>query len=191
MTILVTGASGNVGSELVRSLAAKGAKVRGLTRASSTGQVLPGGVQTVGGDLNEPESLDPALDGAVGLFLLPGYGDMPGILDRARRAGVKHVVQLSGSTTRSEESTRMWRTGRGQTIRAARQLIDAWYARKVRPVPCPDHDHEEFSSHLTKSLRQMKILRDHCGIPFGLLFPSVPEGTRACRVPVITGDGGW
>jgi uncharacterized protein YbjT (DUF2867 family) len=55
----------------------------------------------VAGDLNAPDSLAPALAGVRGLFLLPGYSDMPGILAAARRAGVERVVLLSGGSAGS------------------------------------------------------------------------------------------
>src|SRR5215217_1258048 len=48
------------------------------------------------GDLDRPASLTGALAGARGLFLLPGYRDMPGVLAKARGAGVETVVLLSG-----------------------------------------------------------------------------------------------
>lgn len=92
--ILVTGAAGNVGGELVGVLAAAGQPVRALTRGGEP-PAFPPGVQPVAGDLNKPESLRPALDGAQAVFLLPGYADMPGLLAEARRAGVSRVVQLS------------------------------------------------------------------------------------------------
>jgi uncharacterized protein YbjT (DUF2867 family) len=56
---------------------------------------LPAGVEAVRGDLNRPETLSATLTGARGLFLLPGYRDMPGVLAEVDRAGVKHVVLLS------------------------------------------------------------------------------------------------
>ena len=59
------------------------------------------GAETVTGDLNDPASLRPALDGAEGVFLCPGYADMAGVLAEARRAGVRTVVQLSGMSAGS------------------------------------------------------------------------------------------
>jgi len=95
--ILVTGAAGNVGGEVVRALLDRGEPVRALTR-DGAGPGLPDGTQRVAGDLNRPDSLAPALDGASGLFLLPGYQDMPGLLAAARRAGVRRVALLSGGS---------------------------------------------------------------------------------------------
>jgi uncharacterized protein YbjT (DUF2867 family) len=92
--ILVTGATGNVGGELVRALAARGEEPRALVR-ENTATGLPAGVEAVPGDLNRPETLSAALTGARGLFLLPGYRDTPGVLAEADRAGVEQVVLLS------------------------------------------------------------------------------------------------
>ena len=97
---LVTGSTGNVGSAVVAALAAAGQPVRALVRTphgDTPGQVV--------GDLNDPASLRPALDGATGVFLLPGYADMPGILAEVARAGVGKVVLLSGSSAPSGDRT--------------------------------------------------------------------------------------
>ncbi|MFC0111396.1 NmrA family NAD(P)-binding protein [Kibdelosporangium aridum] len=100
--ILVTGATGNVGAELVTALAKAGEPVRALVRKPRDA-VLPPGVEPVAGDLNRPESLTDALTGVRGLFLLPGYADLPGLLALARRAGVARVVLLSGGSAALED----------------------------------------------------------------------------------------
>ncbi|MER6622425.1 NAD(P)H-binding protein [Streptomyces sp. NPDC000931] len=93
--ILVTGATGHVGGELVAALARSGRPVRALLRKPAAADALPDGAESAVGDLDRPASLRSALDGARGLFLLPGYADMPGLLAEARAAGVEHVVLLS------------------------------------------------------------------------------------------------
>jgi uncharacterized protein YbjT (DUF2867 family) len=123
--ILVTGAAGNVGSELVSALAEAGHPVRALTR-SAAGHRFPAGVDVVAGDLNDPASLRPVLAGADGVFLLPGYADMPGVLAEARRAGVSTVVQLSGMSAGSGDMTNAVTAYMTLSERAARESGLAW-----------------------------------------------------------------
>jgi uncharacterized protein YbjT (DUF2867 family) len=92
--ILVSGATGNVGGELVRALASADEQVRALTHGDSPAG-LPAGVEVVTGDLNEPNSLTSALSAVRGVFLLSGYAGMPGLLAKIAHAGVEHVVLLS------------------------------------------------------------------------------------------------
>ena len=98
--ILVTGATGNVGGEVVRALVASGAQVRALTRTDNPAG-LPAGVEQVSGDLNQPASMRTALAGTTALFLYPGYSDLEAMLAEARKAGVRHVVLLSSSAVAS------------------------------------------------------------------------------------------
>ena len=100
---LVTGATGNVGAEVVRALTDSGEQVRALTRSDSS-STLPASVEAVAGDLNRPESLAEALAGVRGVFLLPGYEDMEGVLAEVRGAGVERVVLLSGSSAASGDT---------------------------------------------------------------------------------------
>ncbi|MEU3250685.1 NAD(P)H-binding protein [Streptomyces sp. NPDC006997] len=92
---LVTGATGNVGGELVRALAGAGEPVRALSRAGRP-DGLPPGAEAAAGDLNEPGTVRDALDGVTGMFLMPGYAGQRQILADARAAGVRRVVLLSG-----------------------------------------------------------------------------------------------
>lgn len=101
--ILVTGATGNIGGELVLALAGAGQQVRALTRDGGAG--LPGGVAQTAGDLNQPESLRDALAGASAMFLLPGYQGMAQTLSYAREAGVARVVLLSGNSAESGDTS--------------------------------------------------------------------------------------
>jgi uncharacterized protein YbjT (DUF2867 family) len=101
---LVTGATGNVGAEVVRALTAADQRVRALVRSGRSAG-LPPDVEAVAGDLNRPESLAEALAGVRGVFLLPGYEDMAGVLAEVRGAGVERAVLLSGSSAASGDTT--------------------------------------------------------------------------------------
>ena len=67
--VLVTGATGRVGRLVVDELLRAGASVRALTRRPEHA-ALPAGVEVVAGDFTVPASLDPALEGAVVVFLV-------------------------------------------------------------------------------------------------------------------------
>jgi uncharacterized protein YbjT (DUF2867 family) len=109
--ILVTGATGNVGSELVRALAARGEAVRALAR-SPDGAAFPPEVHVVPGDLGVPESLTAALAGVSQVFLLGGFTTLADVLRRARGAGAGHVVLLTSRCVvggnPENAVTRMW-----------------------------------------------------------------------------------
>ncbi|MGW2250019.1 SDR family oxidoreductase [Kitasatospora sp. NPDC001660] len=100
--ILVTGATGNVGSELVAQLAAEGVPVRAMTRSPEKAD-FPAGVEVVAGDFDKPETLPAALAGIDRVFVVPpGYGPEGPVQERtlvaaAREAGAKHLVKLSTS----------------------------------------------------------------------------------------------
>ncbi|MEV5316021.1 NAD(P)H-binding protein, partial [Streptomyces sp. NPDC052610] len=100
--ILVTGATGTVGRQVVAELLARGHAVRALTRDAAKAD-LPSGVEVVQGDLTEPDSLVPALEGVTGLHLITFGGAYfgpletgPRILERADAAGVRRVTVLHG-----------------------------------------------------------------------------------------------
>ena len=67
--VLVTGATGRVGREVVNELLAAGVPVRALTRRPEAAS-LPAGVEVVAGDLTVPESLDASVQGVTSVFLV-------------------------------------------------------------------------------------------------------------------------
>lgn len=99
--ILVTGATGNIGSALLKELRASGAgPLRGLTRDAARAG-FPAGVEAVEGDFAHLATLKPALDGVRSLFLPSRMGPDADILDLARQAGVEHVVLVSSITVQT------------------------------------------------------------------------------------------
>jgi uncharacterized protein YbjT (DUF2867 family) len=93
MRILVTGATGLVGRQVVEYLATKGVDVRALTRRPESAG-LPVSVDVVRGDLEDPASLTSAFDSVDRMYLM-AVGDTRGVVDRAKQAGVRRIVLLS------------------------------------------------------------------------------------------------
>ena len=103
--ILIIGATGLVGGATVRQLTALGVPVRALVRSPAKAAAIAGpGVEPVLGDLEQPASLDAALDGVTRALLIsphhPRQVELQGnFVDAARCAGAVHVVKLSGLGT--------------------------------------------------------------------------------------------
>jgi len=94
--IVVTGATGNVGGNVVRQLLDAGERVRAVTRSPGTAR-LPQGVEVVGGDLAEPSTLTGGFDGAERMFLFPVPSTVDSVAELAKASGVRRVVVLSSS----------------------------------------------------------------------------------------------
>ena len=99
--VLVTGASGHVGGELVAQLAAAGHRVRAMTRKPQD-LTVPAGVEVAAGDAADPASLPAAFTGVGRAFLMSAENvgarpptHVPALVDAAVRAGVRHLVLLS------------------------------------------------------------------------------------------------
>jgi uncharacterized protein YbjT (DUF2867 family) len=100
MSILVTGGTGTVGSQVVRELLARGAKVQVLTRDAAKAKALPAGVTAVTGDLGSVETVRRVFKGVDGVFLVNTVSPTEiyeGLLSvcAMREEKVKRVVYLS------------------------------------------------------------------------------------------------
>lgn len=99
--MLVTGATGNVGSLVVRELQGRGISVRAFVRdPDKAAAMLDDGVELVFGDFSNPESVRRALEGVEGVFLACANDPRQveyetGVIDAARQAGVMRIVKLS------------------------------------------------------------------------------------------------
>src|SRR3954453_9480162 len=99
MTILVTGATGTVGRNVVDHLIKRGADVRALVRDPSKAN-LPAGVSLAQGDLLDVDALRTAFSGVSTLFLLNAvvpdeFTQALIALNLAREAGIERIVYLS------------------------------------------------------------------------------------------------
>ncbi|MCQ4213577.1 NAD(P)H-binding protein [Streptomyces longispororuber] len=109
--ILITGATGTIGSHVVRLLAERGVPHRALTRDPARARFGPG-TDVVRGDYDDPASLTTAVAGADAVFLVntpgaaaPGAHDAA-LLAAAERAGVRRAVKLSAIGTGEPASGR-------------------------------------------------------------------------------------
>jgi len=104
--ILVTGATGTLGSELVKQLSEAGERVRALVRNPEKAHKLAKNVEVIQADLEKPETLAPAFAGVDKVFVLSNYPSIV-VVERnayaaAKAAGVKHIVKLSGRHTNAD-----------------------------------------------------------------------------------------
>lgn len=88
MTILVTGATGVVGRNVVRQLVEAGEDVRAMSRRPADGAVY--------GDLLKPETVP--FDGVDRMYLFPVDETAREVVARARDAGVRRIVDLSAAS---------------------------------------------------------------------------------------------
>ena len=101
-TILVTGATGNIGGKLVEQLTAQRVPFRAMVRRAKDVEALsqPEGVEAVIGDFDDETTVADALQGIDRAFLLTPSSEeaetqQKTFVELARRAGVKHIVKQS------------------------------------------------------------------------------------------------
>jgi (4-alkanoyl-5-oxo-2,5-dihydrofuran-3-yl)methyl phosphate reductase len=119
--ILVTGATGTVGREVVAQLLVAGEKVRALTRNPSRAH-LDEQVELVAGDFNQPETLAKAVEGVESIFSL-AFGPQLAIQEASlaqagKKAGARHIVKLSSLRSGGE----------------ARSTIATWHLASERAI---------------------------------------------------------
>jgi len=98
--ILITGASGNVGREVVKQALAVGLKIRATFQSPAVAAKAPAGLEGVIMDYAKPDTIRPALHGVEKIFLVgPPLRDLPAFeanfIKEVRAAGQQHVVKLS------------------------------------------------------------------------------------------------
>lgn len=107
--ILVVGATGRVGGELVKLLVERHETVRAAARNPSR-HSFPVSVKPVRFDFDQPETFAPALEGVKKVFLVARPGDnhsdraaMP-LIDEAKNHGVRLIVNLTAMGVEQDET---------------------------------------------------------------------------------------
>ena len=100
--ILITGATGTNGKEIIRHVTAMGQRVRALVRKPAEAAKLAGSkIEMAAGDFDLPETLDAALQGVEKAFLLTPVAEhfvqwQKDFIEAAQRAKIRHLVKFSG-----------------------------------------------------------------------------------------------
>ena len=117
--ILVTGATGNIGRELVPQLLAKGQALRVVTRDAAKVAQLDPRIERIIGDLRDPDAVKRAVDCAERIFMVSLIADPTQTADRMlleelRRAGVRQIVKISSRGTGESGIGKLHRDGERQ-----------------------------------------------------------------------------
>lgn len=124
---LVTGATGNVGRQVLARLIAEGQRVRAFCRHPERG-AFPAGVEVVAGDMADAGAARAALRGVRGLFLVRTEG-LAAFWAEAARSEARHVVFLSSATITLPVETQI---GRAHAETEAMLRASAWTWSFVR-----------------------------------------------------------
>jgi uncharacterized protein YbjT (DUF2867 family) len=124
MTYLITGATGDVGSKVVKQMLQRGERPRVFVRDAAKAHALfDGSVDVFVGDLADPASLQKALLNVNGFFLVNSGPRIP-LLDEiaahtAKAAGVQHIVKLSSLDVAQHLAIGAWHEKGEAAVRAA------------------------------------------------------------------------
>lgn len=124
--ILMTGATGNNGGEIVKQLVAAGVPVRVLVRDRAKATSFDSSVEIVEGDFAQPDTLDRAMSGIEKAFLLtpadPKQVELSSnFIKAAKRAGVGQIIKLSmfGADANSPFPLAQWHCQTEQQIESS------------------------------------------------------------------------
>ena len=188
--ILVTGASGYVGSNLVRRLVETGQPVRALVhnRAKAEARLtdLLDGIEIAAGDVTRPETLAPALDGVTAVIHLVAvaieHGDLTyervnfqgtaNVVEAAKAAGVRRLIHMGQNGSDSALPYPFLASkGKAQDVVAASGLD--WTVLRPSVIWGPQDEFANVQARLIKLTP--------------LIFPIVGDG-QARFQPVWVGD---
>jgi dihydroflavonol-4-reductase len=181
--ILITGATGFVGSAVARAAQQRGYRVRVLARATSPRRNLDGlDAEVVEGDLRDPPAVSRALDGVRWLLHVAAdyrlWGPDPGAIERNNVEGTATVM-------RAALAARVERIVYTSSVATLRVGPDTEAAAEDVPLPA-DQAIGAYKRSKVLAERLVERMVQQEGLPAVIVNPSTPVGARDIR-PTPTG----
>jgi uncharacterized protein YbjT (DUF2867 family) len=210
--ILVTGATGKSGREIVKQLSQAGARVRALVRDPvKAGWLaeLPG-VEVVQGDLAKPETIEAALEGIERALLLPApapssVAEQSNFIRAAVRMGTLHVVKFSavGADASASEGFARWHGLGEEQLKAAglaytilrpalfmQELLNTWGGQRAIYLPMGDARQAPVDTRDIAAVAGKTLTADgHTGRTYEITGPEALTYTEiAAQISAATGE---
>jgi dihydroflavonol-4-reductase len=181
--VLITGATGFVGSAVARAAQQRGYRVRVLARATSPRRNLDGlDAEVVEGDLRDPPAVSRALDGVRWLLHVAAdyrlWGPDPGAIERNNVEGTATVM-------RAALAARVERIVYTSSVATLRVGPDTEAAAEDVPLPA-DQAIGAYKRSKVLAERLVERMVQQEGLPAVIVNPSTPVGARDIR-PTPTG----
>lgn len=135
--ILVTGATGNNGLEILKRLASQNVQARAMVRNRNRAKAIADlGIEIVEADFDRPETLLSALAGVDRAFLVTNSTEHAeaqqlAFVEAAKQSGVKHIVKLSQFAANADSPVRFCATMR---LSNRRSKQPRWRTRFCVPI---------------------------------------------------------
>jgi uncharacterized protein YbjT (DUF2867 family) len=187
-TILVTGATGTIGREAVKSLMQANANVRaGILSEKEAEKVNLSGAQTAIFDFENHESVNAALNGVEKVLLITPFTDKMvdytrTLVDAARNAGVKHILKISMMNADSKSSSDVLKMHAEAEELVANSGIPFTIIR-------PNWFMQDFLNYAT-SIKNQGTYRAPINLKGSISFVDVRDVANVCALALMSNGGG-